>query len=261
MMISKHMKAVGIEDWGDITRSNLYELRDEVERELAPNSRRNFGAVLASFLRRYRDEVTLPDGWEDIIRFRGNKPVHAYLTKEELERLEAVETRTDKERLVKIQSLIEAYTGARISDIQDLTWANIKDGRLTYTSKKTKTTATIPVSGKVAGWVRYSCDYHRNTPSIAGRELIIKRLCRRAGINDRVKVVKGGKTKECEKWEAISSHDMRRSFVTNLIKAGVSLSDTGRMAGHGSNLAMTQRYICDYEVSSLPPAALDYLQG
>lgn len=84
MMISKHMKAVGIEDWGDITRSNLYELRDEVEKELAPNSRRNFGAVLASFLRRYRDEVTLPDGWEDIIRFRGNKPVHAYLTKEEL---------------------------------------------------------------------------------------------------------------------------------------------------------------------------------
>lgn len=259
-MLVKHLTAVGITSWEDLTRSNLYELRDEVEETLAPNSARTFGATLSAILRRYEDEVKLPNGWDDILRFRGNKPVHAYLTKDELRRLEAVDARSARELIVKHQSLIEAYTGARVSDIGELNPTNIKDGWLTYTSKKTKTTASVPVSDKVVGWI---CEANENAnlaPTLAGRELIIRRLCKRAGINEMVKVVKGGETREVEKWEAISSHDMRRSFVTNLIKAGVSINDVARMAGHGANIAMTQRYICDYSVSSLPPSAMAYFE-
>lgn len=257
-MLVKHLKAVGIDSWTDLTKANLYDLRDDVESTLAPNSAKNYGACLSSFLHRYEDEIELPSGWEDILRFRGNKPVHAFLTKEELMRLETIPTYSPKEELVRCQSLIEAYTGARISDIGELNPTNIKDGWLTYTSKKTKTTASIPVSDKVVSWVRYANENAQNSPSLAGRELIIKRLCKRAGINERVKVVKGGRTRELEKWRAISSHDMRRSFVTNLVKAGVSVHDTGLMAGHGSNIAMTQRYICDYAVTSLSPEAMAY---
>lgn len=257
-MLVKHLKAVGIDSWTDLTKANLYDLRDEVESVLAPNSAKNYGACLSAFLRRYEDEVALPDGWPEILRFRGNRPVHAYLTKDELRRLEEVETYSPKEELVRCQSLIEAYTGARVSDIAELNPTNIKDGWLTYTSRKTKTTASIPVNDKVASWVRYANDNLKDTPSVAGRELIIRRLCKRAGITERVKVVKGGRTQELEKWRAISSHDMRRSFVTNLVKAGVSIYDTGRMAGHGNNIEMTQRYICDYTVNSLSPEAMAY---
>ena len=257
-MLIKHLQAAGIQEWGDLTRSNLYELRDGVAEHLAPNSARCFGATLSAFLRRFKDEVDLPDGWEEILRFRGNRPVHAHLTKRELKLFEDAPTASAKERLVKIQSLIEAYTGARVSDIGEFNDANIKDGWLTYTSKKTKTTASVPISEKVRGWVRYANEHSNDTPTLSGREQIIKRLCKRAGINERVKVVRGGRTKEVEKWEAISSHAMRRSFVTNLIQAGASIADTGRMAGHGTNIAMTQRYICDYHIDSLPEKAMAY---
>lgn len=257
-MLIKHLAAAGIQGWADLTRSNLYELRDEVVGSVAPNSARCFGATLSAFLRRYRDEVSLPEGWEDILRFRGNKPVHTHLTKSELKLFEATPVASEKERIVKYQSLIEAYTGARISDIGEFTDANIKDGWLTYTSKKTKTTASVPISEKVRGWVRYANEHAEDAPSLPGREQIIKRLCKRAGISERVKVVRGGKTSEVEKWEAMSSHAMRRSFVTNLIQAGASIADTGRMAGHGTNIAMTQRYICDYHLDSLPEKALAY---
>lgn len=259
-MLLKHLKAAGIEDWKDLTRANLYELRDEVDATLAPNSARTFGATLSALLRRYRDEIELPEGWTEILRFRGNRPVHACLTKKELLLLEGVETNSEKERIVKYQSLIEAYTGARVSDIGELSETNIKDGWLTYTSKKTKTTASIPISEKVIGWVRYANEKSGNAPSLVARELIIKRLCRRAGITERVKVVRGGVTKELPKCEAMSSHAMRRSFVTNLVRAGVSISDTGQMAGHGTNIAMTQRYICDYHVESLPKEAMAYFE-
>ena len=257
-MLIKHLSAAGIKGWADLTRSNLYELRDTVVDNLAPNSARCLGATLSAFLRRSKDEIELPDGWEDILRFRGNKPVHTHLTKRELKLLEDTPVASDKERIVKYQSLIEAYTGARVSDIGEFNDANIKDGWLTYTSKKTKTTASVPISEKVHGWVRYAHEHVDDSPTLSGREQIIKRLCKRAGINERVKVVRGGKTKEVEKWEAISSHAMRRSFVTNLIQAGASLADTGRMAGHGTNIAMTQRYICDYHVDSLPERAMAY---
>lgn len=257
-MLIKHLSAAGIKDWDDFTRAKLYDLRDEVSETLAPNSAKNYGAVLSAFLRRYKDEITLPDGWADIIRFKGNKPVHTCLTKEELTLFEKVMVASDTERIVKYQSLIEAYTGARVSDIGELNETNIKDGWLTYTSKKTKTTASVPVSEKVRGWVKYANENEKDSPSLVTRELIIKRLCKRAGINEKVKVVKGGKTKELEKWQAISSHDMRRSFVTNLIQAGVSIYDTGKMAGHGNNIAMTQRYICDYHIGTLPKEAMDY---
>ena len=257
-MLVKHLNAAGIGDWSDITRLSLYDLRDEVLDRLAPNSAKVFGASLSSFLRRYRDEVNLPEGWEEILKFRGNKPVHTHLTKKELKSFENASTRSAAERIVKYQSLIEAYTGARVSDIGELNEANIKDGWLTYTSKKTRTTASIPVSEKVQELIRYAHEHADDTPSIVARELIIKRLCKRAGITGKVKIVKGGQTKEMEKYKAVSSHTMRRSFVTNLVQAGVSIADTAKMAGHGTNIAMTQRYICDYHLESLPDKAMAY---
>ncbi|MCQ2161594.1 MAG: tyrosine-type recombinase/integrase [Bacteroidales bacterium] len=56
------------------------------------------------------------------------------------------------------------------------------------------------------------------------------------------------------KWRFISSHSMRRSFVTNLTVAGVPLADTAKMAGHRSNTTITQRYNCDYKASILAKA-------
>lgn len=83
-------------------------------------------------------------------------------------------------------------------------------------------------------------------------------ITEKAGITKKVKVYKGGKEMVGPKCDFISSHSMRRSLVTNLTAAGVAIADTARMAGHGTNIGTTQRYICEYKIN-IPARAMEYL--
>ena len=54
-------------------------------------------------------------------------------------------------------------------------------------------------------------------------------------------VYSAGETKKGEKWQYITSHSFRISFVTNLQQSGMDLLSISRMSGH-RNVAMTERY-------------------
>lgn len=50
-----------------------------------------------------------------------------------------------------------------------------------------------------------------------------------------------------KKWDGrLSPHDLRRTFITNLIKNGASIDVVQRLAGH-SSISVTQRYFKEYE--------------
>jgi len=50
-----------------------------------------------------------------------------------------------------------------------------------------------------------------------------------------------------KKWDdRLTPHDLRRTFITNLIKNGASINVVQQLAGH-SNLATTQKYFKEYE--------------
>lgn len=256
--VIKHLYASGIKDWGDLTKSGLYEFRDEVLKTLAPSSARTVFAVFRSFLNRYTDDVEFCKEYADILVSKDERAIHTYLNQIELSKLEHVETRSKKEEMVKIQALISAFTGLRVSDIERVSLENIENNFLTYKSLKTGTIATIPVSEKTIGWIRYAQEHKEDEPTLAARDRALKRLCEKAGINKKVKIYRGGKELVGPKYEFISSHSMRRSFVTNLTAAGVAIADTARMAGHGTNIGTTQRYICDYKIN-IPARAMEYL--
>lgn len=240
--IRKHFSAVGIEKWGDITKSALYELKDHLEESLAPGTAKTICAYAKSLFHRYEDEVELPAGWEKILQVKATKPMKTYLTEDELVRFATVRANSDKERLVQNVFLICAYTGLRVSDAMNLTTENIVDGNLHYVAQKTKKAGAIPLKAGLAeriGWVSANKD---TTITLKSYNEAVRRLARKAGIESEVVVLKGGKEMKGPKWQFVSSHSARISTASCLNKRGVPIGDICKLLQH-SGTAMTERYI------------------
>lgn len=253
----KHLKEAGIADWNDMTRARLYDLRGIITGEVAASSAHTYFAALKAVMGRYADEVRMPEGYEAILKIKNERPVRTWLTPAELKRLEGVETRNEQEKRALYQFLIGAYTGMRISDINNVSTANIVDGQLSYVSEKTSVHAVIPCSERVREYITWVQE-HGRAMTLAGYNNVVRRLCRRAGIIEKIKVFRGGREETGEKWRYVSSHTARISFCTNLGGLGVPLLDISRMAGHTST-GMTERYIVNSRVT-LPAAARKYFE-
>ena len=240
--LRKHMAVIGIHRWDDITKSTLYDFRDHLLENLAPSSAKTICAYLKSILNRYEEELDLPKGWSKILTIKNDTVRRTFLTTDELKLFENVHVKNDRERIVLVESLIEAYTGARISDVMTFTKENFKDGYLTYTSKKTKVTANVPISTKTKGWITYAQEHRKDEPPLNVRNTTIRRLAQRAGIREIVKVRRRGCEEVGEKWQYLSSHSFRCTAATNLSLAGASLTDIKNTLGH-TNESMSSRYI------------------
>ena len=242
--LRKHLNAVGITTWEDITRASLYDLRDELLDTVAASSAKQTLSALRAILNRVKDEIELPQDFAKILSVKGDVARSTFLTQEELKAFEAVPVKGRKSKIAQIEFLIEAYTGARLSDVMQLTAENFTaDGFLTYTAKKNKVTATVPVSEKTKGWILYAQQHREDEPTLACRNRIIRRIAQQAGINEMVKTRRGGVERVTPKYEVLASHCGRRSMVSNLIAAGASLNDAKLCAAHTST-SMTERYCC-----------------
>lgn len=255
--LRKHFSAVGIFNWEDMTREKLYELRDEVAGSVSANTARTIFLNAKSLINRYKDCVALPDDWGVILSSKPEKVLRTYLTPDELGAFSAVVCKNKMEEVVKIESLLEAYTGARVSDILNLTPENVHDGYLTYISAKTSIPATIPVSDRIIEWIRFAQENKDHEPTLKGRCNIIRNICKRAKIDTPVTVFTSGETKKGPKWQFVTSHTFRISFVTNLQQSGMDLVSISRLSGH-RNVAMTERY-CAPSKPRLTWAAQEFL--
>lgn len=239
--IKKHLSAVGITDWDGLTKSALYELRDHLLKTVAPNTAKTVLASLKAVLHRYEEEVALPKGWETIVTAKGERPQKTYLTPKEINMLRDVEIRNEKEKYVQACFLVSCWTGMRVSDAKQITEENIKDGVLTYVSKKTGIQSVLPAKPGLMDYITIIQE-HDGEMYLSTYNDTLRRLARRAGICERVKIHKAGRTETVEKWEALSSHSGRISVASCLADAGVSLIDIARTLGHTST-TMTERYV------------------
>lgn len=239
--IKKHLTAVGITDWQGLTKANLFDLRDHLTETVAPNTAKTVLASLKAILRRYEDEIELPKGWETILQAKGEKPLKTFLSQKEIEQFAAVRTRGEVERYVKACFLVSCWTGMRVSDARRISEENIKEGTLSYVSEKTGILSVIPA--KPGLWEQIRIIQGREGDMyLATYNDAVRRLAKRAGIRDKVKIHRAGKTETVEKWQALSSHSGRVSIATCLSNAGASLTDIKNTLGHTSE-AMSARYI------------------
>lgn len=238
--IIMHLKATGLNSWQDLTKSNLMAFRDQLKASLAPNSAKTVAAAFAGFLHRFEDEVTLPKNFGELLRLKGDEVIKTYLTATEVAKFEAVETKTTREEVVKAEFLIACKTGARISDVLQFTPENIQGGFLTYVSDKTNKRSCVPVSKSTIDRIQW---LQKNVMEMdhSTRNDIIRRLGKRAGINEVVKLHIHGKDITGPKWQFLSTHYGRISCASIMEELGAPLNDIKLTLGH-STIQMTERY-------------------
>ena len=253
----RYLNECGLNDWRDLTKANLNDLRDHVAERVAQSTARTYFAVLKAILKRYEDDVDFCKDYADILKAKNEKPVKTYLTIKELERLERVEPKNPNEQVVLDEFLIGAYTGMRISDAREISEENMSNGYISYVSIKTGVHAVVPMKRGIAERIERVQANESELP-LATYNNILRRLCQRANITERVKVYKAGEHKKGEKWEYVSSHTARHSFATNLAILGVPLLDISKCMGH-SSVQMTERYVVKTQVE-LDVKALKYFK-
>lgn len=253
----KYLQECGLNDWQDLTRTNLNDFRDLVTERVAQSTARTYFAVFKAILKRYEDDVDFCKDYADILKAKNEKPVKTFLTMKELERLERVEPTTPNEQLVLDEFLIGAYTGMRISDAREISEENMSNGFISYVSIKTGIQAVVPIKKGIAERIERVQANESDLPLMTYNR-IIRRLCERAGINERVKVFKAGEHQKGQKWEYVSSHTARISFATNLANLGVPILDVSKCMGHNST-QMTERYVVKTK-AELDTRALKYFQ-
>ena len=255
--LTRYLNECGLNDWEDLTRANLNDFRDHVAERVAQSTARTYFAVFKAILKRYEDDAPICKDYAEILKAKNEKPVKTCLSVKELERLEQVQVKKPNEQIVLDEFLIGAYTGMRISDAREISEENMANGCISYVSIKTGVHAVVPMKAGIAERIRRVQANESEMP-LASYNKIIRRLCKRAGITERVKVFKAGEHDKGEKWEFVSSHTARQSFCTNLSILGVPIIEISKLAGHTST-AMTERYIVKTNVN-LCDRALKYFK-
>lgn len=253
----RYLQECELNEWGDLTKANLNDFRDYVAERVAQSTARTYFAVLKAILKRYEDDIDFCKDYASILKAKNEKPVKTYLTMRELERLERVVPSTANEQYVLDEFLIGAYTGMRISDAREISGENMANGYISYVSIKTGIQAVVPMKNGIEERIKRVQENEFEMPLMTYNR-IIRKLCQKAGITERVKVFKAGEHKKGEKWEYVSSHTARISFCTNLANLGVPLLQIAKMAGHTST-QMTERYIVKTKVE-LDAKALKFFQ-
>lgn len=242
--------------WDNITKVRLQKFIDYMNERLSPNSVNQYATKLKAVLNLYSDEVSLPRGFAKVLTPKKCASTAVYLTEEELQKLIDYTPHNQREEYVRDLFVICAFAGMRHSDALNLNEGNISGNTLQYVSVKTKIHAVIPLKPIVR---EYILSHPKIEIDDTTYNRIIRRICQKCGIMDKVKVFKAGKECEGEKWEHVSSHTARRTFATLLYLRGVDLYSISKMMGH-SSADMSSKYIC-CGIRELPEEAKEYFTG
>lgn len=171
-----------------------------------------------------------------------------YLNEKEILEIENLDLSQNK-RLETVRDLflIGCYTGLRYSDYSILKPEQIKDGYIEIIQVKTGDAVIIPEHRTVK---RIISKYNGKLPrSISNQKTnqFLKEIAKKVELLKKpvsLSYTKGGfKISEThEKWELITSHTARRSFATNLYKAGAPSITIMAITGHKTEKAFL-RYI------------------
>ncbi|MCX6155214.1 MAG: site-specific integrase, partial [Candidatus Kapabacteria bacterium] len=171
------------------------------------------------------------------------------LNEKELSLLENIDL-TVNPKLIDVRNmfLIEIYTGLRVSDLLSLTKENfdMENKIIRINIQKTRETLQIPIHTRLAAILEQYSELkfpHFSKPYFNKQ---LKELCKQAGITELTQTIKYQGTQRLietkPKYELISSHTARRSFITLLIKKGAKAEMIMKITGH-KKLTTMQKYV------------------
>ena len=160
-------------------------------------------------------------------KVKGNAKKKDVLTLEEIQLLNKTHSASP---IVKNAFLFSCVTGLRFCDVKALTWnhLDLNNKLMTLIQSKTEKEVTVPLNDvaiKLAGEPQKSNALVFELPTANGANKTLKAWVKRAGID-----------------KAITWHNGRHSFGTNLIFNEVDILTTSKLMGH-TTTTHTQRYI------------------
>lgn len=210
--------------------------------DLKNNTRRRYFSQIKAFLGIYERETRLSGKWRDILNQHADKCTYLYLNVSDIKKIAEAQVKDGREEAARDTFILGCLTGARISDYSQFTAENIKDGVLSYVSRKTGQYARIPVCGLLNRMVKGNSKAFTVKFTEQYLNKAIKALGKRAGLSDMETIYQGSERITAPKYELITSHTARRSFCRNLREYNTPIETIRDFAGH-SNIAMTERYI------------------
>jgi integrase len=186
--------------------------------------------------------------WKVLGRLIDNNPVYKnpefkkvqedatdiYLDEKEIKAI--IDLKLDDKMLDTIRDwfVIDCYTGLRISDLQVLGKQNYANGMITISNKKTGEKVVVPVHPAVK---KIRTKHNGFPPPVTDFQInrYIKSIARSAKIDKDVltSITKGGVqvNEYKKKHDLVTCHTARRSFITNLLKSGVSETLVMKLTG------------------------------
>lgn len=178
-----------------------------------------------------------------------------YLTTDEIRKLESFVPDGSKHQEILAQNrdclLFSCFTGLRYSDIKKLTKTDVRNGYIAVVTQKTTNGIHIELNKHSRAILEKYKDYGfpndkaLPVPSIAIYNQHIKDVARICGIDAPTRIVYFIGNKRMEevhpKWELLSSHCGRRSFVVNALRLGIPAEVIIRWTGH-SDFATLKPY-------------------
>ncbi|MEP1034766.1 phage integrase SAM-like domain-containing protein [Ekhidna sp.] len=148
----------------------------------------------------------------------------------------------DSKRLSHVRDIycFSCYTGLRFSDVISLNESHIQDGYVVKTIVKTgQVNNKIPLNKQAKAILdKYRDTIHYPLPKISNQKFnsYIKECCEKVGIDTPISIVRfsGGKRVETThpKYELITSHTARKTFVTNSLILGMKEMIVRNITGH-----------------------------
>lgn len=169
-----------------------------------------------------------------------------YLTLEEIEKFRAVEV-TPASQEVKDCFIFCCFTGIRYSDLKTMRWGQVKSNHIEIVTQKTNDLLKIELnkfSKAILDKRQRGKDDENVFKVICNSDYnkIVKDIAKKAGLNEPVEIVsyigKERKVTRLPKWNFITSHIPRKTFVTNALSLGVPPAIVMKWTGHKSIKAM-----------------------
>jgi integrase len=148
---------------------------------------------------------------------------------------------------VKDLALIQMFTGLRYSDAVKINLSNIYNNQLNITTQKTNQIISIPLHNALKALLE-SYQYDLSELRISNQKYndYLKILIKESGVNSMFEVIRfeNGVKKVYQeyKYDLVSSHTFRRTFITNAVLKGISLHVIQSITGH-TTLKQLSQYV------------------
>ncbi|MFN4199466.1 MAG: tyrosine-type recombinase/integrase, partial [Flavobacterium sp.] len=174
-----------------------------------------------------------------------NETHDIYLNEDEINKIAAFDF-SDSEYLDNARDLfiIGLRTGLRVSDFLQIGKENVIDNIINITTKKTNQNLYIPIHPQFKEILNKRNGKFPRQITDQNFNAYIKKICKKVGLNNLTYGSKmNPKTKRKElniypKYELVSSHVCRRSFVTNLFLSNLDNSIIMKATGHKNELQL-----------------------